>query len=178
MIYAIRAVGTEFIKFGVAASARKRLEMLQTGCPHELQLLASRAGDRETENYIHVRLLKANCHHRGEWFRSCLETKAIIKEMKERALKPNVAGVLELRIANRKLKIAESTEGRESFGWMEWKKYKNPASPFPRVRARPSWEWTPAEWDAWFNRPRNQGRIAAAHENEQSMGYDVVQRGN
>ena len=38
MIYAIRAVGTDYIKFGKAISVGKRLKELECGSAHELSI--------------------------------------------------------------------------------------------------------------------------------------------
>jgi hypothetical protein len=40
VIYAIRAVGTEYIKFGRTESIRQRLKSLETACPHDLHVEA------------------------------------------------------------------------------------------------------------------------------------------
>lgn len=89
MLYAIRAIGTEFIKFGVTSgSCEKRLRFLQCGCPFELKLEAYCLGGRELETAIHYRLCKAKAWHRGEWFRDCDEARKIIAEMNADLIKP------------------------------------------------------------------------------------------
>ena len=87
MIYAIRAVGTDYIKFGYTQdrSIKSRLDTLQTGSPYELQPLAFGPGDRTTEALIHMRLRRANAHHRGEWFMDCKEAQAVMWEINESA---------------------------------------------------------------------------------------------
>jgi hypothetical protein len=83
LIYAIRAVGTEYVKFGVTDNkVNRRLKGLQTGSPFELELLAQCEGGALTEDYVHRRLIDAEAHHRGEWFKSCRETDKVIAEMK------------------------------------------------------------------------------------------------
>jgi hypothetical protein len=84
VIYAIRAKGTEYIKFGYAQglSLETRISTLQTGCPHDLELLACCLGDIKLERKIHNRLLAAGDHHRGEWFKDGPIARAIIRHMK------------------------------------------------------------------------------------------------
>lgn len=67
MIYAIRAVGTEYIKFGKAKSVGKRLAELETGCPHDLEILAVADWPDEQERAVH-RYLQSQAHRR-EWFK-------------------------------------------------------------------------------------------------------------
>jgi hypothetical protein len=85
MIYAIRAVGTSYIKFGYTKdhSLKARLETLQTGSPFDLQPLAFGPGDAKLEQLIHMRLRRANAHHRGEWFIDCPEAQAVMWEINE-----------------------------------------------------------------------------------------------
>lgn len=66
MIYAIRAVGTQFIKFGRAKSVGKRLTELECGSPHELEILAVADWPDEAEKAIHLYLMPIL--HRREWF--------------------------------------------------------------------------------------------------------------
>lgn len=67
MIYAIRAKRTAYVKIGYAVDSRKRLEGLQTGCPHELELEWELEGPQSAEQELHKKL--AAYRHRGEWFR-------------------------------------------------------------------------------------------------------------
>lgn len=67
MIYAIRAVGTKFIKFGRAASVGRRLKELDTGCPHELHIEAVADWPDGQESAIHA-YLEAD-FEKLEWFR-------------------------------------------------------------------------------------------------------------
>jgi hypothetical protein len=100
VIYAIRAVGTQFVKFGFTSEAdvRKRIDSMQTGCPHELKAIAFGPGDRELEHKIHWRLRGAGAHHRGEWFIYCEETEKIIWEIRESSKElPESAVQIELR---------------------------------------------------------------------------------
>ena len=106
MIYAIRAVGTEFVKFGIAANVDRRLRHLQTGCPLELELVASCWGGRLEEMTIHMRLVRAKAYHRGEWFRMCPEAEKIIEEMRAHKLvaRPDAnANVLRLEHRHKRL---------------------------------------------------------------------------
>lgn len=68
MIYAIKAEGTEYVKFGFTGRAElaDRLGNLQTGCPHALAVLAMVEWPDYIEQKIHHRLRKL--HVRGEWF--------------------------------------------------------------------------------------------------------------
>lgn len=54
------------IKIGMAVNVQRRLELLQTGCPHLLTVLAAVAGDRATERAFHERFV--DLRMRGEWF--------------------------------------------------------------------------------------------------------------
>jgi hypothetical protein len=81
MIYAIEAVGSGFIKFGRAASVGKRLRELDTGCPHELHILAVADWPSGSETAIH-RLLSDQCQ-KLEWFKDCALAKDIITWMGE-----------------------------------------------------------------------------------------------
>lgn len=87
MIYAIRCVGTPYIKFGYTRdhSIKSRLDTMQTGNPHDLQPLAFGPGDTKLEQLIHMRLKRANAHHRGEWFVDCAEAQAVMWELNESA---------------------------------------------------------------------------------------------
>lgn len=66
MIYAIRAVGTEYIKFGKADSVGKRLKELETASPYELNIEAVANWPNEEERRIHRYLMSS--YVRGEWF--------------------------------------------------------------------------------------------------------------
>ena len=87
MIYAIRAIGTEYVKFGYTgeAEAKSRLRDLQVGSPHELQLIASGPGELALERKIHRRLKKAGEHVRGEWFTYGKEAYKIVWEIRDSA---------------------------------------------------------------------------------------------
>jgi hypothetical protein len=84
VIYAIRAVGTEYIKFGYTAPEllRVRLGTLQIGCPFELEMVAYGPGDLTEEQRVHVHLTAAGRHFRGEWFISSPETQEIVDRLK------------------------------------------------------------------------------------------------
>lgn len=81
MIYAIHAVGSDSVKFGVARNVAKRLANLQIGSHLELRVLAEADWPDEAETKIH-RLLRAS-HTRGEWFRLDKEVVNLIALMKE-----------------------------------------------------------------------------------------------
>jgi hypothetical protein len=101
MIYAIRALGTNYIKFGYTNNVAKRLSTMQTGCPVDLMLLASCSGDRKTEAWLHLRLLRAKAFQRGEWFNDCEEARQIIEEMKQHALKPELVSSADMALTQR-----------------------------------------------------------------------------
>ena len=84
MIYAIRAVGTDYIKIGYTTEdlLRTRLSTLQIGCPFELEMIAAGPGTISEEQQLHVLLTAAGRHHRGEWFISSPETDQIIERLK------------------------------------------------------------------------------------------------
>ena len=66
MIYAIQAVGTDFVKYGFAKNVATRMYHHQTSCPLELVILATADWHNRAENRIH-NLLRYQCV-RGEWF--------------------------------------------------------------------------------------------------------------
>lgn len=77
MIYAIRAVGTEFVKIGRAKSVGRRLKELDTGCPHELHIEAVADWPDEQETAIHG-YLNDHCE-KFEWFRDSEKTAKVIE---------------------------------------------------------------------------------------------------
>lgn len=79
MIYAIHAIGTEYIKFGKAASVGKRLRDLSICNPLELEIVAIADWPDEAERSIHKALEQHN--HRGEWFKDSEDTKTVIELM-------------------------------------------------------------------------------------------------
>jgi len=83
MIYAIEAVGSGFVKFGVTAfsDTDERLNAMQTGCPFELVVRATAMWPDREEFRIHRHL--AAFRHRGEWFKICQETQQVIAVMDE-----------------------------------------------------------------------------------------------
>jgi len=58
-----------FVKIGKASgeSAEWRIATLQTGCPYEIELLATESGGHQEERALHRRF--SEFHERGEWFR-------------------------------------------------------------------------------------------------------------
>lgn len=120
MIYAIRAVGTDYIKFGTALDVQERLRGLQTGCPLPLELIAACEGDQKTEAWIHWRLVQAKAHHMGEWFKDCAEAKKIIFEMLADDVKPEGVPSDKLtiqRMRNKRLgKVLDFAQRRKG-GW-------------------------------------------------------------
>ena len=71
-VYCVYAVGTEFVKIGIANDIRERLRGLQTGCPYKLELVAFKGYERrndaiETESSLHLYFMDSSVH--GEWFK-------------------------------------------------------------------------------------------------------------
>jgi hypothetical protein len=77
VIYAIRAVGTEFVKIGKAGSVGRRLKELETGCPYELHIEAVADWPDPQESAIHE-YLRAHCQ-KFEWFRDSELTAKVIE---------------------------------------------------------------------------------------------------
>jgi hypothetical protein len=65
-VYFIEAVGSGYIKIGVARSVSKRLGIMQIGCPFPLRLLATCEGGITREREIHRKFNELS--FRGEWF--------------------------------------------------------------------------------------------------------------
>lgn len=66
MIYFVRCAATQHIKIGFAKDPWKRLCMLRTGSPTQLDLVAMTEGGRPEERELHERF--AQDRVRGEWF--------------------------------------------------------------------------------------------------------------
>ncbi len=66
-IYFIRQKGTNLVKIGWAKDPVARMATLQTGSPHEFELMAVGEGGAKEEHALHRRF--ADDHVRGEWFR-------------------------------------------------------------------------------------------------------------
>jgi hypothetical protein len=81
MIYAIRAVGTPFTKFGTAKDAYKRLAYLQIGIPFKLLLMANADWPNKQEGVIHAYL--ADSLERGEWFKDSPNTRKVIDLLRD-----------------------------------------------------------------------------------------------
>jgi hypothetical protein len=81
VIYAIRAVGTQYVKIGKAASVGRRLKELETGCPHELHIEAAADWPDAQESAIHE-YLKAHCE-KLEWFRDSDLTAKVVKWLQD-----------------------------------------------------------------------------------------------
>ena len=112
MIYAIRAVGTDYIKIGYTTEdlLRTRLSTLQIGCPFELELIAAGPGTISEEQQIHVLLTAAGRYFRGEWFVSSPETDQVIERLKAHR-KPEVK--MPPMVLDRKSKLARILEYAE-----------------------------------------------------------------
>ena len=81
MLYAIKAVGTPFVKFGLTRGDQigKRLAQLQVGCPYELALLAIADWPDASERQIHWYL--GPLLERGEWFSEGERTSHVLRLM-------------------------------------------------------------------------------------------------
>lgn len=72
MIYLIHADGTDYFKIGRSiGDGTNRLATLQTGCPHDLRLMAVADWPDSVEFRIHAFLTRRGKHVRGEWFKRC-----------------------------------------------------------------------------------------------------------
>lgn len=81
MIYAIRALGTKFVKIGKAISVGKRLKELETGSPHELHIEAVALWPDEEERRLHRYLER--CCARREWFSDSQRLSDVIKLLQD-----------------------------------------------------------------------------------------------
>lgn len=84
VLYSISA-DRQFIKFGFASRPKARLIELQVGSPLKLELLATidaldQSNAARLESLIHTAAIRY--HVRGEWFKSCPKTLAIVAAMK------------------------------------------------------------------------------------------------
>ena len=79
MIYMIRIVDQPLVKIGHARNPRARLRALQTGAPHELELMAYTAWPNHTELEIHHKLHEHWV--RGEWFRLAGKVEELVEIM-------------------------------------------------------------------------------------------------
>lgn len=68
-LYAIRAEGTDLVKFGIAKDVQQRIRQLQTGSPHRLSCIVaiSTPVARSAETLLHSQL--TNIRQHGEWFK-------------------------------------------------------------------------------------------------------------
>lgn len=65
-VYLVRASESDCYKIGHAVNVRNRVRELQTGCPHDLELVAFWRGGRGVEKRLHRRY--EDQHRRGEWY--------------------------------------------------------------------------------------------------------------
>lgn len=82
MIYAVWAEGTPYIKIGWVdrpSWLKKRVQILQVGCPFELQLIAQIEGTLDEEQAIHLML--QDSLERGEWFRLGTSVRQVLAQM-------------------------------------------------------------------------------------------------
>lgn len=138
MIYAIHAVGTQYIKFGRAQSVGKRLKELETASPHDLHIVAVANWPDGAETAIHKHLQPH--WEKGEWFRDSPDTQQVIAWMMSNALENLQAAITHRMEAweTRKL-IAQQARVKRRREIKE----ASAARPLPtRTRASdlPSWE--------------------------------------
>lgn len=82
-VYFVEAEGFNSIKIGWTAGPPKmRLDMLQTGCPAPLRILAAIPGTEAKEQAIHDKF--AHIRQRGEWFEATTELRDYIKNLSEK----------------------------------------------------------------------------------------------
>ena len=82
MIYAVGAVGSEFIKFGKTKNISNRLKQFDTGSPFELEVLALADWEDGQESAVHLFL--AADHQRLEWFKASENTSKLIAWMNDK----------------------------------------------------------------------------------------------
>ncbi len=111
MIYAIRCVNTNFIKFGRANNVGRRLKELDTCCPFDLEITAVVNWPDGSETAIHRHLQDQRL--KGEWFQDSDTTQRVIGWMLQ-----GVEGLEELRLVNkvlfkhRAMKIEKNSQER------------------------------------------------------------------
>ncbi len=66
LVYFLHAEHTNLVKIGWTADLNRRLDQLQTGCPHKLRLLGVHIGPRKVEMVYHRDF--AVYRQQGEWF--------------------------------------------------------------------------------------------------------------
>lgn len=66
MIYFVHAAELNAVKIGVTNDPQRRLDMLRTGSPVELEIIAVEEGDQKREAELHRQF--ALLRKRGEWF--------------------------------------------------------------------------------------------------------------
>lgn len=71
----------DFVKIGWAIDPTKRVKELQTGCPHELTILATLHGTQVEEFELHRRFAAYRVRHNGEWFHATPELLSFISEI-------------------------------------------------------------------------------------------------
>ncbi len=77
MVYFIEAIGSGSVKIGTTkVGVDARLKGLETGCPHDLRVIATINGDEFVEKKIHAWLARHRL--RGEWFRLNHDVRAAI----------------------------------------------------------------------------------------------------
>lgn len=69
-VYIIQCGDTTAYKVGISVNPRRRLQQLQTGCPHRLKLLfnINVSNARGIEHAIHAVLIDHGVHILNEWF--------------------------------------------------------------------------------------------------------------
>lgn len=83
-VYFIRA--GDYLKIGKTDDIKKRVAQLQTGCPHDLQVVLLVPGDEREEGLSHEELKSE--HVRGEWFKISEKTVAYMVDVSWAARTP------------------------------------------------------------------------------------------
>jgi len=93
-VYIAHAKGTDLYKIGYTSRhVEERISGLQTGCPHELELLKAYKGSIRDEKEVHMML--TGCWVRGEWFKLPRKTIEIWLPRIEQAIRSN-EGIIDL----------------------------------------------------------------------------------
>lgn len=79
MIYFLLSPETNTVKIGFTTNVDKRLSVLQTGSPYQLQLVKVISGSPRKEKQLHQKFAEYNI--RGEWFTWCDTIKNYVDEL-------------------------------------------------------------------------------------------------
>jgi hypothetical protein len=128
MIYAIWAKDTPYVKFGWVKKREwlaSRREILQVGCPFELEVIASIDGSIQEEQAIHQML--SGSHHRGEWFQIDQDVSRIVAMMQDGT-----------KVSEWELNKGASRQMRRVLWWQQ----HDSKLPEFRIRTKSGYTWT------------------------------------